>query len=98
MSETELTKREWHYLQTPGTFSIAPCDCGNADTVWSEFEGHCWCERCQKDFKPSHNGIFDGPIPMGLVHALGIRFDRIFINDGSRENYDFVSGKFLPTK
>ena len=96
MSEVILAKREWHYLQPPGAFSIAPCECGNAATVWSEYEDHCWCERCQKDFKPSHNGIFDGPIPMGLVHSLGVRFDRRYLDDGRIERYDIETGQYRP--
>lgn len=33
--------------------------------------------KCQKDFIPSHGGIFDGPIPAQAAKLLGISFDRI---------------------
>jgi len=33
--------------------------------------------KCQKDFNPSHGGIFDGPITAQAAKLLGISFDRI---------------------
>jgi len=33
--------------------------------------------KCQKDFIPSHGGIFDGPIPAHAAKLLGISFDKI---------------------
>ncbi len=96
VSDRELKKREWYYLQPPSVFNVAPCECGNVDLQWSEFEGHCWCAVCQKDFKPIHNGLFDGPIPMQLVHDMGIRFDRRFMKDGRCEHYDICTRKYVP--
>lgn len=81
-------RRTWVYCQAPKVYEMAPCDCGNEDTQWSEFEGHLWCEVCQKDFIPKGNGIFDGPIPMHLSHLMGIRFDRIIILSGEVELYN----------
>ena len=69
-------KRTWHYIQSPVSFEVAPCPCGNHDTQWSEFEREVWCAVCEKDFAPEHNGVFNGPIPMQLCAMLGIRFDR----------------------
>lgn len=71
-----LEKRTWHYLQPPSTFDIAPCDCGNVDTQWSEYAQHLWCARCEKDFIPKDNGLFGGPISSGIAKLFGIRFDR----------------------
>lgn len=84
----DLPRREWHYLQPPASFGVAGCACGNQDTQWSEFQEHCWCERCQIDFKPEHAGIFDGPVPMQLTYALGMRFDRILLPSGRLDRYD----------
>ncbi|WP_041645592.1 hypothetical protein RU820_05595 [Acidithiobacillus ferrooxidans] len=74
-----MKRRTWVYCQPPKTYEIAACDCGNEDTQWSEFEGHLWCEKCQKDFIPAHNGIFDGPIPMQATAMFGICFDRVIL-------------------
>lgn len=72
-----LAKRKWVYVQRPPTFEMPVCECGNQETQWSEFEKHLWCEKCQKDFIPKHNGILDGPIPVGVAKMLGISFDRL---------------------
>lgn len=63
---TDLPKRTWYYLQPPKKFDVAPCECGNIDTDWSEYKDHLWCEVCKKDFIPEHRGIFDGPIIVGV--------------------------------
>ena len=68
-------KRRSVLIQPPSAYAISPCSCGNADTQWSEFEQHLWCEVCKKDFIPAHNGIFDGPIPVMAAQMLGISFD-----------------------
>lgn len=72
----EKVKRTWVYIMAPSAYAIAPCSCGNKDTQWSEYEGHLWCEKCQKDFVPEHNGIFDGPIPTSAAALMGISFAR----------------------
>ena len=84
----ELEKRTWCYTQSPNTYGMAPCSCGNADTQWSEFKGHLWCEVCQKDFRPEHGGVFDGPIPVYTSMMLGMRFDRIDLATGKIEVFD----------
>lgn len=94
MSE-EKPKRTWHYIQRPAIFEIAPCDCGNADAEWSEFEKHLWCGRCQKDFIPTHNGIFDGPIPIGAAKLLGICFNRHNMVTKKVERFDTETGQYL---
>src|SRR5688572_21693877 len=73
----DLEKRTWCYTQPPDTYEIAPCDCGTTATQWSEFKGHLWCAKCQKDFIPTHNGLFDGPIGVELCRMLGISFDTV---------------------
>lgn len=69
-------KRLWCYAQPPWVYEVAPCPCGNTKTQWSEWRGMLWCGDCRKDFVPEHNGIFDGPIPLGCANLMGIRFDR----------------------
>lgn len=73
---TELEKRKWVYVMRPAAYEVAGCDCGNADPDWSEYKGHLWCQKCEKDFVPTHNGVFDGPIPVGVASLLGMSFDR----------------------
>jgi len=73
----------------PWAYEIAPCVCGNTDTQWSEFKGRLWCAKCEIDFIPAHNGIFDGPIPVATSHLLGIRFDRINLETNEIEPFEF---------
>lgn len=83
----DLGKRTWAYLQGPAHFEMAGCSCGNHQTQWSEFEGHLWCDACQKDFKPSHNGILNGPIPFALATLMGISFDRVNLLTMQKETF-----------
>lgn len=71
-----LEKRSWVYVMRPSKYEIDGCACGNADPDWSEYKGHLWCQKCEKDFMPSNNGVFDGPIPVGVASLLGMSFDR----------------------
>lgn len=93
-----MTRRDWYYAMPPSAFEVAPCVCGNADTQWSEFKEHCWCDRCQVDFKPAHAGIFDGPIPMGACEMLGLRFDRVIIATMALDRYDTQAGRYESEK
>ena len=70
-------RRTWCYVLRPAAFCFDPCKCGNADLQWSEWKRHVWCDKCQLDFIPKHNGIFDGPIPINLANMMGIVFDKI---------------------
>ena len=76
-SAKRRARRKWCYAQPPAVYCLGPCVCGNAKLQWSEWRGHLWCAKCKLDFVPKHNGIFDGPIPVGCANLLGIRFDRI---------------------
>jgi hypothetical protein len=69
-------RRTWVYVQRPKEYQISGCDCGNADPDWSEFAGMLWCAPCQRDFRPLHNGIFDGPILVNCARLLGIDLRR----------------------
>lgn len=89
-----LERRKWCYLQAPAAYEIAPCTCGNAETQWSEFVGHLWCDRCQKDFIPSHGGVFDGPIPVHTAKLLGVAFDRRNLETGEVERFDPSTGEY----
>lgn len=88
IAKAETLKRVHCFVKPPKTFSIAGCKCGNEETQWSEYERHCWCPECQIDFIPEHNGIFDGPIPVGAAALLGISFDRIVIATREFERYN----------
>ena len=71
-------RREWCYVQRPQVYEIAACPaCGNDDPDWSEWQDHCWCQKCKKDYIPTHHGIFDGPVAVRACEMLGIYFDRI---------------------
>ena len=91
----ELPRRKWVYIRFPSAYEIAPCSCGNVDTEWSEFEKHIWCEECQKDFIPEHNGIFDGPIPFLAAEMLGISFDRINLETKQIEKCSIEGDKIV---
>lgn len=74
MENNELKKRTWFYTQQPIEFEIDPCECGNAETQWSEYEKHLWCDKCKKDFIPKNGGVLDSPVPMGAAQMLGLHF------------------------
>lgn len=71
---------------------MAACGCGNSLTQWSEFENHLWCEACNKDFIPEHNGILDGPLPFKTAALMGVSFDRLVIETGKIERFDVEHG------
>jgi len=83
-----LEKRTWCYAQQPNEYEIAPCSCGNRDTQWSEYKGHLWCVKCEKDFVPEHNGVFDGPILVNVCRLMGISFDRVNLETQQIEIFD----------
>jgi hypothetical protein len=74
---------------------MAPCDCGNHETQWSEFTKHLWCARCEEDFIPAHAGMFDGPIPVKLCSMMGIVFDRVIIATGELDRFDVDKGEYV---
>lgn len=90
-----LEKRTWHYLQSPSAFDMAPCDCGNHETQWSEYAKHLWCAKCEKDFIPAHAGIFDGPIASKLAASLGVRFDRFNLTTGKVERFNLDTAEYV---
>lgn len=85
-----MEKRTWHYIQSPKVHEIAFCSCGNEDTQWSEYEKHLWCDKCQKDFIPTSNGIFDGPIAIQTARMLGLSFDRYNLQTNQVEVIDDI--------
>jgi len=86
-ADGERERRTWCYVQRPAVYEMAPCACGNSDTQWSEFAKHLWCDKCQIDFVPEHNGIFDGPILLYTCALMGISFDRINLATGAVEPF-----------
>jgi hypothetical protein len=81
-------KRKWMYVQNPPDYGIAPCICGNHETVYSEWHDHIWCPKCQIDFVPLHWGIFDGPIPVNVAQMLGMCFDRYYLETHTIEKFN----------
>lgn len=75
-------------------FEMGGCACGNEDTQWSEYEGHLWCENCQKDFVPKESGVFSGPISAGAAKIMGIVFDRIDLSNGKIDRFDTKLGLY----
>lgn len=76
-------KRTQCYAAQPAHFEVAPCDCGNKECQWSEFQDLLWCSKCEKDFAPEHWGALDGPVPIEASHLLGYCFDRVDLTDNS---------------
>lgn len=94
-----LEKRTWHYLQHPAVFGYEPCEkCGNEALLWSEFKDHIWCDKCNVDFKPKYQGIFDGPIGMGAASLMGISFDRYDMLRERVERFDLKKLEWFPEK
>ncbi len=91
MNELELEKRKWFYIAQPKDFCIPACSCGNEETQWSEYEKHLWCSKCEKDFIPENNGIFDGPILIEVAQNLGVNFNRFNIE---KEKIEVLDSKF----
>lgn len=76
-----MEKRKWCYAQSPAVYGIE-CDlCHGTDITWSEFEKMIWCFKCEKD-TPGTEGMFGGPIPVGLCKMMGILFDTIDLETG----------------
>lgn len=92
MEKEELKKRTTVYLSQPRDYEISGCECGNEDTQWSEYEHHLWCDKCQKDFEPKHDGVFSGPIGIGSSRLLGVYFHRL--NLETNEVEAFTSGGY----
>lgn len=91
---SDLPRRSWHYLARPASFEMASCPCGNHDTQWSEFAKHLWCAKCEQDFLPAHNGVFDGPIPTRLALMMGMSFDRFNMETGCIERFDAETSQY----
>ncbi len=78
-----MIKRTWIYIHEPKDYEIH-CDlCQGTNITWSEWEGMIWCYDCQKDTK-GFGGIFEGPIPFGIMPMLSISLDRIDLATGKR--------------
>lgn len=87
-----MNRRTWHYILQPKTFCMGPCDCGNEELQWSEYEKHLWCDKCNKDFIPENKGVFDGPIPIRTAALLGMTFDRFNLETNQVEIFDLDTG------
>lgn len=90
---SDLEKRTWIYVQRPAVYEIAGCACGNTDPDWSEFKGRLGCAKCQIDFKPTHGGIFDGPILVNCTQLMGISLDRFNLETQKVERFEDYSAK-----
>lgn len=83
-----LPRRTWYYALPPSAFELSPHSCGKVATQWSEFERHVWCDACQVDFIPEHNGVFDGPIPLKTAAMMGLVFDRVLLPSLTIDRFD----------
>ena len=86
--EEGTDKRKWIYVHHPTAYDIRCHKCWDGDVNetgtnidWSEYEHKIWCYDCKKDLS-GFEGVFDGPIPMGLSEILGISFNRIYLKSG----------------
>jgi hypothetical protein len=80
-------RRTWVYVSSPVEMECGPCPlCGNQDYLWSTFKERVWCLHCKRDVAPTHWGILDGPVGVGLCQLLGIRFDAV----------DLLTGMVIP--
>jgi hypothetical protein len=70
-----LKKRTWHYVMKPAEYGMRCDKCDGANIEWSEFEHKIWCYDCQIDTR-GFEGIFGGPIGIGISKLLGLSFDR----------------------
>lgn len=86
---SEIEKRTHIYVLQPREYEISGCPCGNEDPGWSEFKHHLWCEKCQKDFIPESNGVFDGPIPVNACHMMGLCFAEVNLAERRIEIHQF---------
>jgi hypothetical protein len=93
-----MTKRTWHYNQPPKVYGIEPCQCGNVDTEWSEYQGNLWCPICKVDYIPKHWGVFDGPINLNLCRLMGIDFDRWNLETNEFEEFDVETLEYRVVK
>ena len=78
-----MRKRKWIYIQKPQAYSMTCNLCDGTNIEWSEFEHMIWCYDCKKDV-PGTEGIFNGPVGMGLCRLLGMNFDRIELKTDQR--------------
>ena len=85
-----LKKRKFCYVGHPvKMYDIPGCNwCGGINVAYSEFVDFLWCLDCKKEYRPDYWGIFDGPIPMGLVKMMGVSFDRVNLKTGERVSED----------
>ncbi len=88
MSDLDLKKRTWIYVQRPAVYEMSGCPtCGNADPEWSEYEHHLWCATCEVDFIPTDVGIFGGPVPVNGARLMGIVFDKFNLETQQIEEF-----------
>lgn len=86
--EKPLEKRTWVYVQSPEVYGLPQCKLGHPNPQWSEFKGRLWCDQCQEDYIPEHNGVFDGPINVNVAGMLGMCFDRLNLETKTVEIFD----------
>jgi len=82
-------KRTEIYCQNPNVYGIECNKCNGVNIDWSEYEKHIWCYDCEEDV-PGTDGIFSGPIMIGVAEIIGICFDRINLESGERIKFNGV--------
>ncbi len=73
-----MKKRKWVYVCNPKKYDITCDKCGKNNIEWSEYEHMIWCYDCKID-TPGTPGIFDGPIPIGVIGIFGISLNRYYL-------------------
>ena len=73
-----MKKRKWIYVCNPKKYDITCNKCGGTNIEWSEYEHMIWCYDCKID-TPGTPGIFDGPIPYGVIGIFGISLNRYYL-------------------
>ena len=77
-----MKHRKWVYVMKPYEYEIMCDKCEGMNIEWSEYEHLIWCYDCKIDTEGT-DGIFGGPIPMGLTNMLGISFARLYFKDNT---------------
>jgi hypothetical protein len=87
----DMRKRTWHYVMKPQSYSMTCDKCDGSNIEWSEYEHKIWCYDCKID-TDGNDGIFGGPIALGVAALLGISFNRFNLKT-NRVEYPRLVGR-----
>ena len=89
-----MKKREWVYIHQPADYEMSCDKCNSNNITWSEFESLIWCYDCEIDTK-GNEGIFGGPIGIGICELFGLSFNRVRLSDGKLLKIKFDGPKII---